>query len=424
MQYSLFDGYFWSGAADSVDDELGHEFLIWKLNSQSSNHPFYMGGLTAGFDDRTNCDNPSPTVVDRQAGEVFISKWKGIINSDWNGYKIDWVYIPFNDWGEGGSIEPASNNPPLRGTGYESCGGRVPQIYKTYLPREDTFYLTTNQNCMNEFLYGLPGSVCEASNILPAADAGGPYSRTEGQSITLNGTGSSDSDGTITKYEWDVDSDGIYEYSTSSATQNHIFSHQGTYAVRLRVTDNIGAINEDTTTATIYDTVPVVSFTANPTSGTAPLTVSFTDNSTGYDQPLSYAWDFDNNGTTDSTAQNPSYIYNSAGIFTVKLTVTDNDNSSNSLIKGGYITVTYPPVRIGGVYYSSLQAAYNAAVNGDIIQAQAVIFQGDFTLNRAVTFILDGGYNSDYSTIIGLSTLNGNVRISDGVATVNNFILQ
>ena len=44
-------------------------------------------------------------------------------------------------------------------------------------------------------------------------------------------------------------------------------------------------------------------FTINPTGGVAPQTIAFTNSSTG--PIVSYAWDFDGDGTTDSTAQNP-----------------------------------------------------------------------------------------------------------------------
>jgi len=45
---------------------------------------------------------------------------------------------------------------------------------------------------------------------------------------------------------------------------------------------------------------------------------------------LSYAWDFDNNGVTDSTVQNPTYTYSAAGTYTANLTVT-NTAGSNSV---------------------------------------------------------------------------------------------
>jgi PKD repeat protein len=82
---------------------------------------------------------------------------------------------------------------------------------------------------------------------------------------------------------------------------------------------------------------PTADFSGTPTSGTAPLMVGFTDSSSG--SPTSWAWDFDNNGVTDSTAQNPSFIYNNPGTYTVKLTVT-NTNGSNTKTRTNYISVT------------------------------------------------------------------------------------
>jgi PKD repeat protein len=51
-----------------------------------------------------------------------------------------------------------------------------------------------------------------------------------------------------------------------------------------------------------------------------------------------YAWDFDNNGTTDSTVQSPQFTYLKNGNYTVNLTVT-NSVGSNTTIKTNYITV-------------------------------------------------------------------------------------
>jgi len=84
---------------------------------------------------------------------------------------------------------------------------------------------------------------------------------------------------------------------------------------------------------------PVAAFTSDVQSGTAPLTVSFTDQSTN--SPTSWAWDFDNDGTVDSTDQNPTHTYTSAGTYTVKLTAT-NAGGSDDEIKTDYITVASP----------------------------------------------------------------------------------
>ncbi|WP_405087031.1 ThuA domain-containing protein [Microbispora sp. NBC_01389] len=66
---------------------------------------------------------------------------------------------------------------------------------------------------------------------------------------------------------------------------------------------------------------------ADKTDGPTPLTVKFSsDGSKDPDgKAITYAWDFDGNGTTDSTAANPTYTYTQAGEFNAVLTVTNAD---------------------------------------------------------------------------------------------------
>jgi PKD repeat protein len=65
-------------------------------------------------------------------------------------------------------------------------------------------------------------------------------------------------------------------------------------------------------------------------------TVQFNDISTG--NPTSWQWTFEGGTPTTSTDQNPAVTYNSAGIFDVSLTVT-NEDGQNTETKTGYITV-------------------------------------------------------------------------------------
>jgi PKD repeat protein/sugar lactone lactonase YvrE len=179
----------------------------------------------------------------------------------------------------------------------------------------------------------------EGGNNAPAADAGGPYTAQEGQLVILNGSGSHDVDGSLVQYAWDIDGDGGYDYASSNPKKDHVYANHGTYTVSLRVTDNLGATGEATTTATITDTAPTADFTAALKSGDAPLTVNFTDTSTGHDTPFTYAWDFDSDGSIDSAEQNPTFVYMTEGIYTVTLTITDSDGSTNSIVKTDYIKV-------------------------------------------------------------------------------------
>jgi len=90
-------------------------------------------------------------------------------------------------------------------------------------------------------------------------------------------------------------------------------------------------------TVTCPGGAPIAAFTGSPTSGPFPLTVNFTDQSSN--GPTSWSWNFGDTGT--SNAQNPSHVYNSAGSFTVTLTVT-NAGGSDQEVKTNYITVTDP----------------------------------------------------------------------------------
>lgn len=125
----------------------------------------------------------------------------------------------------------------------------------------------------------------------------------------------------------------------------------GVYTVRAEITLNgmsdnynvVGKTVSATHTVTIPSTLPPklvapkASFTTDKTKGPAPLTVRFTDASKGT-APLNYAWDFNNDGISDSTDQNPlSYMYSVPGKYIVSLTVT-NTVGSDTITKK--ITVT------------------------------------------------------------------------------------
>ena len=75
---------------------------------------------------------------------------------------------------------------------------------------------------------------------------------------------------------------------------------------------------------------PIARATSNVDNGPTPLTVQFS--SAGSIDPdgtsLTYAWDFDGNGTTDSTDANPTHTYTTAGTFNATLTVTDADGQT------------------------------------------------------------------------------------------------
>ncbi|MFB6397123.1 ThuA domain-containing protein [Polymorphospora lycopeni] len=68
---------------------------------------------------------------------------------------------------------------------------------------------------------------------------------------------------------------------------------------------------------------PTVTVAADPTTGTAPLTVNFTGTATDPEgeSPLTYQWDFGDGGS--ATTANATHTYTVPGTFTATLTVTD-----------------------------------------------------------------------------------------------------
>ncbi|MCA9125481.1 MAG: DUF2341 domain-containing protein [Planctomycetales bacterium] len=114
-----------------------------------------------------------------------------------------------------------------------------------------------------------------AASSIPNADAGTSYVVDEGGTITLDGTGSTDSDGSITLYEWDLNYDGTNFNPTANGSTTTFdasgISGSSTRTVALRVTDNSGNVSSlSTATVTINNVAPTI---------TSPLTVSVQENS-------------------------------------------------------------------------------------------------------------------------------------------------
>ncbi|QDV25774.1 lamin tail domain-containing protein [Aureliella helgolandensis] len=97
-----------------------------------------------------------------------------------------------------------------------------------------------------------PGAtnVTTIMNLAPTADAGGPYSGLVDGTITLTATGSTDSDGTIASFAWDLDNDGQYDDATG-VTASFTSTTAGTFTVGVQVTDDDGATGASSATVTV-----------------------------------------------------------------------------------------------------------------------------------------------------------------------------
>ncbi|MFJ4709128.1 ThuA domain-containing protein [Streptomyces anulatus] len=94
--------------------------------------------------------------------------------------------------------------------------------------------------------------------------------------------------------------------------------------------------------------LPDAKISVDRDSGTDPLTVKFSSEGSGLpgDQPVGYAWDFDGDGTTDSTEAAPSHTYTAKGLHTARLTVTGPDELTALAVQDITVGNTRPEVRI------------------------------------------------------------------------------
>ena len=122
---------------------------------------------------------------------------------------------------------------------------------------------------------------------------------------------------------------------------------------------------------------PVVKVSATPTTATTPpLTVQFSSAGTEDPDgdPIAYAWDFDANGTVDSTQANPTFTYTQRGIFEATLRVTDTTgrSASNSVriaignqapVVNLTVVSTTPPFNFGDTVHFTVQVTDDQPVD-------------------------------------------------------------
>lgn len=154
-----------------------------------------------------------------------------------------------------------------------------------------------------------------------------------GTGVTFTSTSSPGVAGAVTNL-WNF-GDGTL---VTGASPTHAYITPGYYNVTLVVTNSMGC--SSSLTLSLYIHVysrPTVSFGA-PIVGFchAPGTVNFT-NSSGGAAPLTYSWSFGDGGT--SSAATPGHTYSSAGVYTVKLVVTDGNGCMDSFVRVNYVYV-------------------------------------------------------------------------------------
>jgi PKD repeat protein len=167
------------------------------------------------------------------------------------------------------------------------------------------------------------------TNYITAYDfVGAPTSGVNPLTVVFTNT----STGDYTSSLWDFGNSG----SSAVDSPTYTYTTAGVYTVTLQASGPGGTHALARTNYITVTPAPVgASFIGAPTSGERPLTVVFTNTSTG--DYTSSSWNFGDGGT--SGAQNPTYGYTTAGVYTVTLQAS-GPGGTHALTRSNYITVT------------------------------------------------------------------------------------
>ncbi|HTQ66937.1 MAG TPA: PKD domain-containing protein, partial [Puia sp.] len=124
----------------------------------------------------------------------------------------------------------------------------------------------------------------------------------------------------------------------------HIYTTPGVYDIKVITTDSSGCMDSTVQTKFITVNGPKANFKTLDTLGCGSITANFQNLSVSGPSPINqYFWDFGDNQTlTTSIPTSPSHLYNTQGIFPIKLRITDASGCSDSLIKGSYVVLSIP----------------------------------------------------------------------------------
>lgn len=188
-----------------------------------------------------------------------------------------------------------------------------------------------------------------ATNQLPIANAGSDHSGTAGSAVVLDGSHSTDPDGSVAAYWW-IFGDGA-SVTVSTPTTTHVYTAPGNYAATLWVRDNAGAWSATsdvvmvsitggtvatTTTTTLAKTTTTLGGTnvppvpnAGPNQSAQSL-ISLTFNGSASRDPdgtITFAqWTFGDGANAGGLTATHAYAH--PGTYTATLTVIDDRGAS------------------------------------------------------------------------------------------------
>jgi len=187
-----------------------------------------------------------------------------------------------------------------------------------------------------------------------------------------------------------------YNWSNGTFTSNNLVSPVQQTVYTLTVTDNNSCTAIGSVTVSVNE-LPVVSFTADKREGCEPTCIVFT-NTTPNTQTATWQFSALNFQVGDVINQ----CYNNAGLYDVKLVITDNNGCVSSLTENSYITIHPTPTAAFNanpqpttilnptINFSNLSQNYVSSVwsFGDVLNGNSTETNPSFTYGDTGTFVV------------------------------------
>lgn len=214
----------------------------------------------------------------------------------------------------------------------------------------------------------------------------------QGDLVRLDAADSSDPDGTVVEYAWDVGADGSFDATSPEPTATVGPLAAGSHPVTLRVIDDSGRADAVMLVVVVDKSEPPrVGYVYTPPTPAVRDPVYFADRSTDTDGEIrSWEWDFGDGAT--SHEQSPTHRYERVGRYAVALRIVDDAGLASTTTQSLDVSAVPQIVDVGEVWTVLIGISDYAEVK-DLQYAAA-------DASAVARWLLDAGVEQDHIRLL------------------------